>query len=347
MAPSIEFLPVNQITHYYRGGDAIKALRGGPGGPSRPEEWIASTTARFNSGDEGLSRLSSGSYLRDEIIADPVGWLGPAHVDKYGNGDTCILVKLLDVGQRSPVHFHPTRSFANRYLGMHHGKAEAWIVLEAAYDAVVGLGFRHQYSPNEVSDLVANGDSASLLGALNSFTVQPGDTIMVPSGCPHYISKGLLILEIEEPTDLSVLLEWEDLPIDGYEVGHLGLGFDIALTDLDFKIWTSADLERVIRRIPTTGDAGLVPLLASEAMPYFRADRIGISGVDATVSAGYAVTLVLEGNGTIRTANAGSVDISRGDAVLIPWAVGDWTWSGSANGIVCRPPAPDAPPATL
>ena len=36
-------LPPNQFPHFYRGGDRIGELRGGPGGPRRPEDWIGST----------------------------------------------------------------------------------------------------------------------------------------------------------------------------------------------------------------------------------------------------------------------------------------------------------------
>ena len=51
-------LPPNQFPHFYRGGDRIGALRGGPGGPMRPEEWIGSTVTRFGEARSGLSHAS-------------------------------------------------------------------------------------------------------------------------------------------------------------------------------------------------------------------------------------------------------------------------------------------------
>ena len=56
-------LPTNQFPHFYRGGDRIGALRGGPGGPMRPEEWIGSTVTRFGEELSGLSELPDGRLL--------------------------------------------------------------------------------------------------------------------------------------------------------------------------------------------------------------------------------------------------------------------------------------------
>ena len=61
MMPTL--LPVNQFDHFYRGGDRIGALRHGPGGPQRPEEWIGSTTARFGQAPQGLSVLGGGAVV--------------------------------------------------------------------------------------------------------------------------------------------------------------------------------------------------------------------------------------------------------------------------------------------
>ena len=105
-------LPPNQFHRFYRGGARIDALRGVPEGEDgRPEDWIGSTATSFGSGTEGLSRLEDGTLLRDAIAADPEAYLGPDHVERFG-ADPALLVKLLDAGQRLPVHFHPGRRFA-------------------------------------------------------------------------------------------------------------------------------------------------------------------------------------------------------------------------------------------
>ena len=104
-------LPSNQFDHFYRGGDRIGALRHGPGGPMRPEEWIGSVTTRFGAVEQGLSKLPDGTFLKDAIASDPIAWLGEEHFSHFGLSIE-VLVKLLDPDQRLPVHFHPNKAFA-------------------------------------------------------------------------------------------------------------------------------------------------------------------------------------------------------------------------------------------
>ena len=360
MRPAPLLLPPNQFDHFYRGGDRIGALRGGPGGPQRPEEWIGSATTRFGEAEQGLSRLPDGSFLRERVLADPVAWLGQDHVRRYGGDNVEILVKLLDPGQRLPVHYHPQRAFAREHLGLAHGKTEAWVVVEADPGAVVGLGFRRETSADEVAALVAAHDSAALVDLCVTRSVKAGDGVLVPSGTPHFIGEGVLIVEVQEPTDLSILLEWDGFAVDGDADGHLGLGFPLALQALDRTPWTSADLERhVVPAESLTGGGRLVrPLVAAlpaDAEAYFRAHHVEAAGdpdgdgTSVDVGAGFSVLLVLDGGGQVDTTDAGTVPVRRGDAVLVPWCAGDWTLSaadgGSVRGVLCRPPAPDAPDA--
>ena len=116
-------LPSNVIEHFYRGGERIAELRG-HAGPLGPEEWLASTVTRWGTDGSGLTDLGPAGLLRDLVAADPEGWLGAAHVARWG-ASTALLVKLLDAGERLPVHLHPNRSFVSSHLGCPFGKTEA------------------------------------------------------------------------------------------------------------------------------------------------------------------------------------------------------------------------------
>ena len=138
----------NRVPVYYAGGDNIDDFRGAPGERSGPEDWVGSTSALPAAilgsdfpADTGVSRLPHGESLRDAVSADPVGWLGPEHAAALG-GDTALLVKLLDAGERLPVHCHPTRPFARRHLDSFFGKTEGWIIMRSAPGAGVWLGMR-------------------------------------------------------------------------------------------------------------------------------------------------------------------------------------------------------------
>ena len=327
-------LPTNQFPHFYRGGDRIGALRGGPGGPMRPEEWIGSTVTRFGEELSGLSELPDGRLLRDAVADDPQRWLGPDHLAAYGQSSE-LLVKLLDPDQRLPVHFHPNKAFAKRHLALDHGKTEAWIVLEAPAGAGVGLGFADAMTKAQVLDMVERRDSDGLLASLTRRDVAAGDTVLVPAGLPHAIDAGVLVLELQEPTDLSALLEWEGFAVDGEKDGHLGLGFPTVLDALRLDPLGLDELAGLVRS-PGLSGGGPRSLLTARADGYFRAELLPRAGV---VDRGFAVGLVLDGDGEVRTEHGGAIAVHRGSAFVVPWSAGRWEVPGTET-VACRPPQP-------
>ena len=150
-----------------------------------------------------------------------------------GAADTGLLVKLLDAGQRLPVHVHPTREFARAHLHSCYGKSEAWYVLAVeGDDPAVWVGWRDDVDPAELAARIDAQDSAWMLERLNKITVRPGDGILVPAGEPHATGAGVFVVEVQEPTDFSILLEWSVTTATRDE-SHLDLGFDLALRAVD------------------------------------------------------------------------------------------------------------------
>ena len=326
-------LPSNQFDHFYKGGNRIGALRHGPGGPMRPEEWIGSITTRFGEQRMGLSTLPTGELLIDALTANPEYWLGNEHINTFGVS-TEILVKLLDPDQRLPVHYHPNRKFAQEHLSLKHGKTEAWIILEAPTDAYVGLGFSETKSKKDVASMVDARDADGLLASLQKFPAKPGDAILVPAGVPHAIGAGIFVLELQEPTDMSALLEWNDFAVDGVKDGHLGLGFDTVLDALRYTPIDKEEAGKLITPQRLFGQADAA-VFTQAANPYFRADYL--TGKSSKVDAGFAIFLVLDSSGSISFNNSDAMNVEKGDAIVIPFSNGDWTLNG-ASGIVCRPP---------
>jgi mannose-6-phosphate isomerase len=298
----------------------------------RPEEWIGSVTTRFGEAEQGLSKLPGGVFLKDAIASDPIGWLGEEHVAHFGLSIE-ILVKLLDPDQRLPVHFHPNKAFAKEHLGLDHGKTEAWIILEAPPGAGVGLGFKERANKEELLELVRNQDSQALLTSLRRTEVAAGDAILVPAGVPHAIDSGIFVLELQEPTDLSALLEWEGFAVDGNKDGHLGLGFETVTDALMLDPLSDAEFDSLVMHNRFSGGA-LRSVLPIKADGYFRAHLAPQSG---DFDAGFAIALVLTGSGEITFANAPTMSINQGDAIVIPHTAGKYSISG-AHVIISRPP---------
>jgi mannose-6-phosphate isomerase len=327
MTPQPQLLPPNVIEHWYAGGPALAAWRGlPPVGERSPEEWIGATVARFGDPDHGPARLADGTLLLDAVRADPVGWLGR---DDGDAGDTGVLVKLLDAGQRLPVHVHPTRDYASRHLGCAYGKTEAWYVLEAGPDAAVWVGWRDDVDQARVRELVDSQDAEAMLELMHRIPVRPGDGVLVPGGTPHAIGAGILLIEAQEPTDQSILLERTNTEASDAEV-FLGLDRDTALSVVDTE--ALADPQRLIRHARAAA-AELVAVLPAEAEPFFRME---LSTAGADVPAGFAVGVVLAGSGAV-TSNGTPVDVTAGQTLVIPAACGTWRVDGDAVLLVCRP----------
>lgn len=324
------YLPANQpADRFYAGGRQIAAFRGtGPAASHEPEDWVASATAVFGHEPVGLSVLPDGRLLRDAIDADPVAWLGAEHVAAFGP-DPALLVKLLDAGQRLPVHAHPDVPFAAEHLGLAHGKTEAWVVLEPAR---VHLGFTRDVDADELAGWVRTQDTDAMLGTMHALDLDAGDAVLVPAGLPHAIGEGAFVVELQEPTDLSILLEWSGFAIDGAADGHLGLGFDVALAAVDRRGWSADEIAR-LRGATAASSGDLLP----EASAFFRVERwTGARELDP----GLAVLVVVAGDGALVT-GAASTPLRRGHTVLLPAAAGPVALEGDdLRVVVCRPPRP-------
>ncbi|GAA4886540.1 class I mannose-6-phosphate isomerase [Saccharopolyspora cebuensis] len=330
-------LPANQPQQFYRGGASIAALRGAPERDYGPEDWVASTTTRFGQAEAGLSRLPDGRLLRDAVQADPRGWLGEEHVAAFGDS-TALLVKLLDAGQRLPVHCHPSDRFAQQHLGSRFGKTEAWIVIgTSGANPVVYCGFRQDADPAAVQRWVATQDSSALLGSLNEIPVRAGDTVHVPAGTPHAIGPGVFLVELQQPTDFSVTLEWSGFLADA-EQAFLGLDRETALRTLNHRGFGDDLLTSLIKR---TGDdpAARVPLLSEQADEFFHAERLRAEsrngGIELDPS--FSVLVVLDGTGTLRTEH-GAVPLRPGGTLVVPHGAGAATVEGDLTAVRCRPP---------
>jgi mannose-6-phosphate isomerase len=345
-------LPPNCPPRPYLGGAGIAELRGLPQPGERfPEDFVASTTEVFTGGGIGLSRLPDGTLLRDAIEADPVGYLGQAHVDRFG-ASTELLVKVLDTGERLFVHLHPDQDFAARHLGLSHGKTEAWIV--TAVRPVAGepepaggelgtgfayLGFTRDVSEDEVAAWVDGQRVPEMLAAMHRVDLRRGTTLLIPAGLPHSIGPGITLVELQEPTDLSILMEYDGFSGLTADDAFLGLAPAVALGALDRRGWTAEAIAALGggRAEPESspGIAGLVPEAGD---PFFRAERVDGTG-SPTLDAGFSVLVATDGEGVLEW-TAGSLPLGRGATVLVPHAAGEVGIRGAVSAIRCRPPAP-------
>ena len=323
-------LPSNQPPdRFYKGGPQISHFRREPShGPRTPEDWVASTTSCHGHQTLGQTRLNSGILLKDEIEAHPLEWLGQDHIDAFGV-DTKLLVKLLDAGQRLPIHAHPHARWARAHVGAAHGKSEAWYILTPGE---VFLGLRRDVSAKYLQALVEAQDIETLLGLMHRVPVKPHQTVYVPPGLLHAIGEGILLAEVQEPEDLSILLEWRDFEIDGREHGHLGVGFEIALGAVEKRMRTDKEICGLVSTEEAFGS-----VIAIEADEYFTLERRRI-GENENCKSGFAILIGLEGQVQLIGEHSQTVIVERGETVVVPYAAGDLILHGQGEVLIARPP---------
>lgn len=335
----------NRIARFYRGGRLLNEFRGLPDAvdDGRPEDWVGSATRVWTPPGTAASELGPSTVMLDgaaltlaEVLArEPEALLGPGHAALHGT--LGLLVKLLDAGERLPVHCHPTRAAAARLLHSPFGKTEAWIILGTHDDEPaprIWAGFRSKVTPTVLRAWIEEQRTDALLDALVEHRVRSGDVLLIPAGTPHAIGAGVFLLELQEPTDFSIVAETRGFPITAADAS-LGLGWDVAI---DFF---ETDAVADPRRQPVALGAGVTRLLGPAADPYFGALRIDALGeMRLPIAHAYAVGVVLAGSGEVRGARR-ALALQAGATFALPAAAVPEARLVSRDGmqlVLCLPP---------
>ncbi|NLH16055.1 MAG: mannose-6-phosphate isomerase [Phycisphaerae bacterium] len=123
-----------------------------------------------------------------------------------------LLIKLLDAREVLSVQVHPDRDTCHR---MGHGdpKTECWYILAAEPEAVIYKGLHSGTTRDQLRQAIQKGTVADLLCRV---PVHPGECHFIPAGTCHAIGAGLLIAEIQTPSDTTYrLFDWNRLDEKG------------------------------------------------------------------------------------------------------------------------------------
>ncbi|HMO75223.1 MAG TPA: class I mannose-6-phosphate isomerase [Sphingopyxis sp.] len=119
-----------------------------------------------------------------------------------GQAEPALLVKYLFTSEALSVQVHPDDAQA-RAAGARQGKEEAWLILDAADDAVIGLGLEQRVAPERLRDAALDGSIESLI---DWKPVAPGDHFHVVPGTIHAIGGGLSLIEVQQYADITYRL---------------------------------------------------------------------------------------------------------------------------------------------
>ncbi|MCR4966129.1 MAG: class I mannose-6-phosphate isomerase [Bacteroidales bacterium] len=137
--------------------------------------------------------------------------VGEKNYEKYGLGFP-LLIKFIDAHDNLSVQVHPDDELASQKYGQ-NGKTEMWYVVDAEEGAGLYVGFKHHVTPQQYQKAV---EDSTLSELMRFYPVKPGDTFMIPAGTIHAIGKGVLVAEIQQPSDVTFrIYDWDRLDDEG------------------------------------------------------------------------------------------------------------------------------------
>lgn len=137
--------------------------------------------------------------------------VGEKNYEKYGLGFP-LLIKFIDAQDNLSVQVHPNDELAQRKYGQ-SGKTEMWHVIASEPGSGLYVGFNKTVSKAQFEEAIANGTVEEVL---QFYPVQPGDTFMIPAGTVHAIGKGVLLAEIQQPSDITFrVFDWNRVDAEG------------------------------------------------------------------------------------------------------------------------------------
>lgn len=261
---------------------------------------------------------SSSDWISSEVVNGPlVGhtlhWLVEHHRNELlgpvplsgSAGQFPILIKFLDAREDLSVQVHPDQAYseANPHA---HLKTEAWYVLQRDPGSRLLKGLRSGASRETFKEAITRGDVDRLI---KSVPAEEGDCFYLPSGTVHALGAGLLVAEVQTPSDTTFRV-FDFNRIDPSSGKPRTLHVEQALRCINFSTESTAEDS------PDTGSR----LVTS---PYFHLERIQLgSGQRRMIrNSGPSVLIAIEG----ALEFDGSTRAVKGEVVLLPASLRDAT----------------------
>ncbi len=142
---------------------------------------------------------SSGAKVRMSPRS-PQGRETAAAQDRGLPNEFPLLIKLLDARADLSVQVHPRP-------GQSGVKHEFWYVCHAEPAARLLAGLRPGVTPAELERAAG---SRAVVDLLQSWPVRAGDCLWLPSGTPHALGAGIVVAEVQQPSDVTYrLYDWD------------------------------------------------------------------------------------------------------------------------------------------
>ncbi|MGB7603487.1 MAG: type I phosphomannose isomerase catalytic subunit [Candidatus Sulfotelmatobacter sp.] len=270
------------------------------------EAWLTGDDCKVANGPlagRTLAQLSS-KYQR-ELVGDSA----------RDAGRFPLLLKFLFPHEKLSVQVHPDDEQAIR-VGQPWGKTECWYVAHAKPGSQIALGLKAGVTVSQLEHAIHENRAEGLLNWINVYT---GDMIYVSGGTVHTLGPGSVIIETQQQSDTT------------YRLYDYGRPRELHLKEGLAAVKPNVSSGKVLRPAPQQIPGGKNRQAALVAAPYFVVDMFELKDTQKLSTRGdfgrssAQILVAVEGCGMVEAGNSEPITITKGDAVVVPASVENFT----------------------
>ncbi len=226
-----------------------------------------------------------------------------------------LLLKFLFPHEKLSVQVHPDDEQALR-VGQPWGKTECWYVAHAKPGSQIALGLKPGVTARHLEESIHQNKAEELLNWIN---VYAGDMIYVAGGTVHTLGPGSVIVETQQQSDTT------------YRLYDYGRPRELHLKDGMAAVKEKVRSGKVVRPAPSFVQGSKnrrEPLIAA---PYFVVEMfetkepLRLTTRDESGKSSVQILVAVEGCGVIEAAGMDPVTLAKGDAVVVPASIPEFS----------------------
>jgi mannose-6-phosphate isomerase len=251
----------------------------------------------------GPARGRSLHELMETWGADLLGRANPIE------GRFPLLIKFLDAREPLSIQVHPDAAAIAEFKLRCNVKHEAWHVIDAADGARIFRGLRDGVT---IEDLRARASDApdEIPELVKSFPAKRGDTYYLPAGTLHALGAGIVVAEVQTPSDVTYRL---------YDWGRIRPASDAGLNVEETLACVRAEID--FASFEKKSHVGSVFATVTQVLtcPSFKIERVRfVEEFEQDIPYAELVCwIVLEGRGEVQY-QGGVESFSRGEVMVLP-----------------------------
>ena len=250
--------------------------------------------------------------------------VGEKNIARFG-ATFPLLVKIIDAAGDLSVQVHPDDELAQqRHNSL--GKTEMWYIVDVDPGAEICAGLAKEIDADEYVARVADNSLPSVLAHHES---HPGDVFFLPAGRIHSIGAGNLLVEVQETSDITYRI-YDFGRVDAATGKPRQLHVEEARDAIDYTVYpdyvTKAGEE-------VDGVSELV------TCGHFSVQRLSFTGEAkqfAPAADSFTTFTCTEGDLTVTDTMGNSVKLVKGESMLIPANIGQYTVEGVGTVVRAR-----------